>query len=342
VNAAIESARPLVSIRHLRLEALTARGTAHILRGIDLDIGKGRIVGVVGESGSGKSSLAACLLRLLPANVSRLDGEILFDGVDLVPLREPAMNAYRGARIAMIFQDPMTALNPLFTVGTHLRDVLRRRHPGMASDEARRRSIAALSSVGIADAALRLDSYPHQLSGGMRQRVMISMAPRRRARPAARRRAHDGARCHRRSADRVAAREPAPHFLRLDRLHFTPSRPRRPALRRSLRECTAGTIVESGPVDDVLGGPRHPYTRRCSRASSTTRRPAAGWYRSRAKVPDPVDAARHVRIRASLSACARRMPCRDAGAARGRARKDALPASGGRRSNSNARNGRPR
>jgi len=170
------SPNPLVSIRQLKLEALTARGTAHILRGIDLDIGKGRIVGVVGESGSGKSSLAACLLRLLPANVSRLDGEILFDGVDLVALREPAMNAYRGARIAMIFQDPMTALNPLFTVGTHLRDVLLRRHPGMARDEARRRSVAALSSVGFADAPLHVDSYPHQLSGGMRQRVMIAMA----------------------------------------------------------------------------------------------------------------------------------------------------------------------
>jgi ABC-type glutathione transport system ATPase component len=136
MGAAVESSSPLVSIRRLKLEALTARGTAHILRGIDLDIGKGRILGVVGESGSGKSSLAACLLRLLPANVSRLEGEIVFDGVDLIALREPAMNAYRGARIAMIFQDPMTALNPLFTVGTHLRDVLRRRYPGMATDEA--------------------------------------------------------------------------------------------------------------------------------------------------------------------------------------------------------------
>src|SRR5512141_764518 len=103
IGAAVESSRPLVSIRGLKLEARTARGTAHILRGIDLDIGKGRILGVVGESGSGKSSLAACLLRLLPANVSRLDGEILFDGVDLIALSEPAMTEYRGARIAMIF-----------------------------------------------------------------------------------------------------------------------------------------------------------------------------------------------------------------------------------------------
>ena len=254
------SPNPLVSIRQLKLEALTARGTAHILRGIDLDIGKGRIVGVVGESGSGKSSLAACLLRLLPANVSRLDGEILFDGVDLVALREPAMNAYRGARIAMIFQDPMTALNPLFTVGTHLRDVLRRRHPGMSADEARRRSIAALSSVGIADAALRVDSYPHQLSGGMRQRVMIAMAllveP-----------------------DLLLADEPTTALdatveAQIVALLADLSRDFAGSivfishhlglvaqLCDDLCVMYGGTVVETGPVAEVLGSPRHPYTR---------------------------------------------------------------------------------
>src|SRR6185295_18831246 len=171
-----EPTAPLVSIRQLTLEATTARGTAHILRGIDLDIGKSRILGVVGESGSGKSSLAACLVRLLPANLSRLSGEIVFDGVDLLALDERAMNAYRGTRIAMIFQDPMTALNPLFTIETLLIDVLRRRSPSLSRSEANEKAVAALRSVGIADANLRLASYPHQLSGGMRQRVMIAMA----------------------------------------------------------------------------------------------------------------------------------------------------------------------
>ena len=254
------TASPLVSIRQLRLDAITARGTAHILRGIDLDIGKGRILGVVGESGSGKSSLAACLLRLLPANVSRLDGEIVFDGVDLIGLSDPAMNAYRGTRIAMIFQDPMTALNPLFTVGTHLRDVLRRRHPGMANDEARRRSIAALSSVGIADAPLRLDSYPHQLSGGMRQRVMIAMAllveP-----------------------DLLLADEPttaldatveAQIVSLLEHLRRTFSGSivfishhlgLVAQLCDDLCVMYGGTVVESGPVAEVLASPKHPYTR---------------------------------------------------------------------------------
>src|SRR6185295_9156488 len=142
---------PLVSIRKLTLEAKTSRGTARILRGVDLDIGRGRILGVVGESGSGKSSLASCLVRLLPANLSRIDGEINFDGTNLLRLGNKAMNAYRGRRIAMIFQDPMTALNPLFTIGTHLLDVLHRRHPRLGRKAATKRAIAALTSVGIAD-----------------------------------------------------------------------------------------------------------------------------------------------------------------------------------------------
>ena len=278
----------LVSIRQLRLEATTSRGTAHILRGIDLDIGKGRIVGVVGESGSGKSSLAACLLRLLPANVSRFAGEIVLDGVDLVALDEPAMSAYRGTRIAMIFQDPMTALNPLFTVGTHLRDVLRRRHPGMARDEARRRAIAALSSVGIADAPLRLDSYPHQLSGGMRQRVMIAMALS--VEP-----------------DLLLADEPTTALDATVEAQIV-------ALLENLRRGFAGsivfishhlglvaqlcddlcvmyggTIVESGPVADVLGAPRHPYTRALLACELDDDDAGGRLVSIPGEVPDPVD-----------------------------------------------------
>ncbi len=166
----------LLRIEALELDASTARGTAHILRGVSLTIGQGRIVGVVGESGSGKSTLALCLLRLLPGNVTRLSGRAVMDGADLLALNEAALDQWRGQRIAMIFQDPATALNPLFTVGTHLSDVLRRRRPGLSRSARRAGAEAALRRVEIADPARRLHAYPHELSGGMRQRVMIAMA----------------------------------------------------------------------------------------------------------------------------------------------------------------------
>ena len=166
----------LVSVRDLKLEASTPNGTAHILRGVSLDIGRGRIVGIVGESGSGKSSLASCILRLLPSNITRLSGEVAFDGRNIVTLSDKEMDAYRGKRIAMIFQDPMTALNPLFTVATHLIDIMKRRSPDIGRAAAMAKAEDVLTTVGIADAKLRLAAYPHQLSGGMRQRIVIAMA----------------------------------------------------------------------------------------------------------------------------------------------------------------------
>lgn len=251
---------PLVKIRGLKLEASTKRGTVHILRGVDLDIGRGRILGVVGESGSGKSSLASCLLRLLPGNITHLGGQIEFDGTDLLKLSDSAMAGWRGRRIAMIFQDPMTALNPLFTVATHLVDVLRRRHPGISRADALARAKVALDSVGIADAELRLKAYPHELSGGMRQRVMIAMAllveP-----------------------DLLLADEPT---TALDATVEAQIVDLFEGLRRKfsgsivfishhlglvaqlcddLCVMYGGTVVETGPVAEVLANPRHPYTR---------------------------------------------------------------------------------
>ena len=169
-------AAPLVSIENLTLEARTQAGIAHILRGVDLTIGQGRIVGVVGESGSGKSTLALALLRLLPANVIALGGHIRMHGQDIAALDEPTMRTWRGSTLAMIFQDPATALNPVFTIGTHLTDVLRRRDPALSRAERLRRAEQALARVEIPDPARRLRAYPHELSGGQRQRVMIAMA----------------------------------------------------------------------------------------------------------------------------------------------------------------------
>jgi oligopeptide/dipeptide ABC transporter ATP-binding protein len=251
---------PLVAIRGLALDAATPRGPAHILRGVDLDIARGRILGIVGESGSGKSTLAACLLRLLPSNLERLDGEVVFDGTDLLALSAADMAGYRGRRIAMIFQDPMTALNPVFTVGTQLADVARRRDPGLSRPEALARAEAMLAKVGMADARLRLSAYPHQLSGGMRQRVVIAMALL--AGP-----------------DLLLADEPT---TALDATIEAQIVALFAALKRDfdgsvvfvshqlglvaqlcddLAVMYGGVIVETGPVGALLGAPRHPYTR---------------------------------------------------------------------------------
>ncbi|MBE7732842.1 ABC transporter ATP-binding protein [Devosia faecipullorum] len=168
-------AEPFLSISNLRLTAQTDRGTATILRGVDLNVERGHILGIVGESGSGKSSLVSTIMGLLAPGL-RTEGSITLDGVDLLRLDSAGMAALRGNKLAMIFQDPMTALNPVFRVGTQLVDVVLNRYPGTSHEEAVRRASDALVKVGLSDAARRMKDYPGQLSGGMRQRVMIAMA----------------------------------------------------------------------------------------------------------------------------------------------------------------------
>lgn len=166
----------LVEISNLSIDFATARGSVHVLRDVNLSIGRRRIVGVVGESGSGKSTLALALLGLLPDNTSKVSGKIALDGENLLSLGREQLEHLRGGRIAMIFQDPMTALNPVFTIGTQLVDAQRNRHPRLGRKELLQRAAAMLARVGISDVQSRLAAYPHQLSGGMRQRVMIAMA----------------------------------------------------------------------------------------------------------------------------------------------------------------------
>ena len=170
------SEEALVEIRNLSIDFETDNGAIHALRDVNLTIGKRRIVGLVGESGSGKSTLALALLGLLPDNTGQVSGKIEFGGDDLLALPPKELQRLRGTRIAMIFQDPMTALNPVFTLGTQLVDAQRRRHPKLGRGELLRRAVAMLARVGISDPQTRLSAYPHQFSGGMRQRVMIAMA----------------------------------------------------------------------------------------------------------------------------------------------------------------------
>jgi peptide/nickel transport system ATP-binding protein len=167
---------PLLRVRELRTYFYTENGVARSVDGVSFEIGAGETVGLVGESGCGKSVTALSLLRLVrPPGRIESTSEILFDGMDLAKLSEKEMRKIRGARMAMVFQEPMTALNPVFTVGDQIAEVVRVHHGG-SRKEAWARAIQMLETVGIASPAQRAGEYPHQLSGGMRQRVVIAMA----------------------------------------------------------------------------------------------------------------------------------------------------------------------
>jgi peptide/nickel transport system ATP-binding protein len=170
------NAPALVSIRALDVHYRTERGSAQALRGVDIEIPENAVVGVVGESGSGKSTLALALMDLLPSNAAQTAASFLFEGEDLAVQTRAKRRSLRGTKMAMVFQDPMSSLHPLFAIGTQMIDVQRARYPGVAAGELRRRATAMLTHVGVSDAPTRMSHYPHELSGGMRQRVMIAMA----------------------------------------------------------------------------------------------------------------------------------------------------------------------
>jgi peptide/nickel transport system ATP-binding protein len=165
---------PLLRVDALQVALRGPRGMARALRGIDFELRRGETVGLIGESGCGKSMTALALMGLLPEG-AQVSGSIRFDGQELVGLPDTAMCALRGRRLGMIFQEPMTALNPLHTVGDQVGEPLRQ-HLGLGRREARAEALRLLEKVHLPQPAQRLDAYPHQLSGGQRQRVMIAAA----------------------------------------------------------------------------------------------------------------------------------------------------------------------
>jgi oligopeptide/dipeptide ABC transporter ATP-binding protein len=247
----------LLEVRSLSVDFQTSRGRVHALRGVDLVVPRGEVVGLVGESGCGKTTLVSTVIRLLADNAEIRGGQILFDGRDLLTLHQDELRRLRGQRIAMVFQDPMTPLNPVLPIATQAIDVQYRARAGNA--EKRRRAIAMLRRVGIPDPERRIDRYPHEFSGGMRQRICIALAlitgP-----------------------DLLIADEPTTALdvtLEAQIIH----------LLRELRDevkggilfvshhlglvaelCDrvsvmyAGEVVETGSVRDVFHRPRHPYT----------------------------------------------------------------------------------
>ncbi len=165
----------LLEVNDLQTHFPTRAGLVRAVDGVSFYLDRGELLGLVGESGCGKSITALSVMRLISPPGKIVNGEILFDGKDLLKLSDAQMREMRGDDIAMIFQDPMTSLNPVFTVGEQIAEALRL-HRKMSRKEARQATIEAMREVAIPDPARRLDDYPHQLSGGMRQRVMIAMA----------------------------------------------------------------------------------------------------------------------------------------------------------------------
>jgi peptide/nickel transport system ATP-binding protein/oligopeptide transport system ATP-binding protein len=165
----------LLEVNHLQTHFQTRSGLVRAVDGVSFHLDRGELLGLVGESGCGKSITALSIMRLIAPPGQIVNGEMLFDGKDLLKLSDAEMRAMRGDDIAMIFQDPMTSLNPVFTVGEQIAEALRL-HRKLSHKQAREATIEAMREVAIPDPARRVDDYPHQLSGGMRQRVMIAMA----------------------------------------------------------------------------------------------------------------------------------------------------------------------
>ena len=166
---------PLLEVRDLKVSFRTEDGLVQAVDGVSLSLSEGETLGIVGESGSGKSVTMMSVMRLISDPNARFEGQVLYKGHDLMTLNPEQMREIRGTGIAMIFQDPMTSLNPVYRVGWQIAEQIRA-HENVSKQAARARAIELLAAVGIPQAAERVDNYPHEFSGGMRQRVMIAMA----------------------------------------------------------------------------------------------------------------------------------------------------------------------
>ncbi len=173
--AAGSAAAPLLEVKDLHVTFRTEDGRVHAVDGLNFTLRQGEVLGIVGESGSGKSVSMLTVMRLINDPNAIFQGQVLYKGRDLMKLSQREMQHVRGSEIAMIFQDPMTSLNPVYRVGWQIAEQLHE-HEHLSKREARGRAVELLRAVGIPNPEVRIDDYPHQFSGGMRQRVMIAMA----------------------------------------------------------------------------------------------------------------------------------------------------------------------
>ncbi len=253
------SGKTILEVDDLRTEFHTEEGIVHAVNGITYNLHEGETLGIVGESGCGKSVSVLSIMRLLASPPAKIYGSVRFRGTDLLQLPESEMRKIRGAQIAMVFQDPLTSLNPVLTIGYQMIEPLQL-HLGMSKAEARDRAVELLEMVGIPEARSRLDDYPHQFSGGMRQRVMIAMA----------------LACN---PSLLIADEPTTALdvtiqaqivdlmkqlrneIGMTLIWITHDLGVVAGLADRVIVMYAGFIVEDAPVDDLYEDPRHPYTK---------------------------------------------------------------------------------
>lgn len=248
----------LTEVRDLRVRFVSREATVHAVNGVSFTVQPGEVLCILGESGSGKSVTLRALMRLLPPRRTRIEGEVRIEGQDVLAMRPQALRDLRGGLAAMIFQEPMTALDPVYTVGQQIGEAVRR-HTGCGAHAARQRALELLELVRIPSPERRLDAYPHELSGGLRQRAMIAMA----------------LSCNPRllladepttALDATVQVQVLILLRRLQRelgmgmIFVTHDLGVAAEIADTIAVMYAGRIVESGPVTEILSAPEHPYT----------------------------------------------------------------------------------
>jgi peptide/nickel transport system ATP-binding protein len=257
--AAAEEASPLVRCADLAVRFVRRDDTVNAVNGVSFTLNAGEVLCILGESGSGKSVTLRAMMRLLPEHIARISGSVTIAGRNVMGLDRRALGDLRGAEVGMIFQEPMTAFDPVFTIGTQIAETLRR-HDGLSQRSARQRALELLEMVQIPSPARRLDNYPHEMSGGMRQRAMIALALACRPRLLL--------------ADEPTTALDATVQIQILQLLRTLQRELSMAvlfvthdvgvaveIADRIAVMYAGRFVEMGPVREVIRTPRHPYTR---------------------------------------------------------------------------------
>ena len=277
----------LLEVKDLKVSFFTDLGETQAVKGAGFAIGEGDFFGIVGESGSGKSVTTKSILRLGPSNCKIMGGEILFRGEDILKKNEAALREIRGGEIAMIFQDSLSALNPVYTVGNKMVELIRR-HTNMNKKEAKARVLELLTAVGITDPEKAMNSYPHELSGGMRQRIMIAMA----------------LACNPRL---IIADEPTTALdVTIQAQILDLLRGLKDKINSSIMLIThdlgvvaemadyvvvmyAGRVVEKGTAREIFKDPRHPYTIGLMKSKPVVGKYTEKLYSIPGSVPNPID-----------------------------------------------------